>query len=134
MADAPTIKSMMEENRVFDPPAKLKENAWIKNFDEYKTMYDRSIDDPDTFWAEMAENFTWTKKWDKVRSYDFRDKIDIKFYEGAETNITVNCLDRHVEAGKGDRTAIIWKATIRAKSKNTPTRNCSARFASAPTS
>jgi acetyl-CoA synthetase len=109
MAESPTIKSMMDENRKFEPPAELVQDAWIKSFDEYKKMYDRSINDPETFWAEIAEGYHWNKKWNKVRSYDFRNKIDIKFFDGGETNITYNCLDRHVKAGRGDRIAIIWE-------------------------
>ncbi len=109
MAEAPTIKSMMEETRKFEPPANLKKNAWIKSFDEYKKMYDRSISDPEGFWGEAAEGYFWHKKWKKVRSYDFRNKIDIKFFEGGETNITYNCLDRHVKDGRGDRTALVWE-------------------------
>jgi len=109
MAEAPTIKSMMEENRKFDPPAELVSKAWIKSFDEYKKMYDRSISDPDGFWGEMAQNYHWNKKWDKVRSYDFKDKIDIRYFEGGKTNMSYNCLDRNVDAGKGDRTALIWE-------------------------
>ena len=109
MAEKHTIKSMMDETRKFDPPAELKKNAWIKSFDEYKKMWDQSINDPETFWSNMAEEFTWFKKWNKVRSYDFKDKIDIKYFEGAETNISVNCLDRWVKAGKGNRVAIIWE-------------------------
>ena len=109
MAEKPTIKSMMEEERKFDPPPELRNKAWIKSFNEYKKLYDRSIKDPDGFWAEMAEGFTWYKKWKKVRSYDFKNKIDIKFFDGAQTNVSVNCLDRHVEAGKGNRVALIWE-------------------------
>ncbi|MFH0799460.1 MAG: acetate--CoA ligase [Pseudomonadota bacterium] len=109
MAETHTIKSMMEETRKFDPPHALSEKAWIKNFSDYKKMYDRSINDPEGFWSEMAGSFVWYKKWDKVRSFDFKGKIDIKFFEGAETNMSVNCLDRHVDAGRGDRRAIIWE-------------------------
>lgn len=109
MSETPTIKSMMEETRKFDPPALLRERAWIKSYDEYKKMYDRSIADPEGFWAEIANDFEWFKKWTKVRSYDFKNKIDIKWYEDAETNVTVNCLDRHVKKGLGNRTAIIWE-------------------------
>jgi acetyl-CoA synthetase len=109
MAEAQSFKSMMEEKRVFNPPTNLTDKAWIKSFDEYKKMWERSISDPENFWAEMANNFEWFEKWNNVRSYDFKDKIDIKWFEGGKTNVTVNCLDRHVKAGKGDRTAIIWE-------------------------
>ncbi|MFH1652920.1 MAG: acetate--CoA ligase [Pseudomonadota bacterium] len=109
MTDAHTIKSMMDEKRKFEPSKALSEHAWVKNFEEYKKLWERSINDPDGFWAEQADNFFWYKKWDKVRSYDFNNKIEIKFFEGAKTNISVNCLDRHVKEGNGDRTAIIWE-------------------------
>ncbi|MBN1282995.1 MAG: acetate--CoA ligase [Proteobacteria bacterium] len=99
----------MEETRRFDPPAELKQKAWVKSFEEYKKMYDRSISDPDGFWGEMAGNFEWYRKWDKVRSYDFREKIDIRYYDGGQTNVTVNCLDRNVKAGKGDKVALLWE-------------------------
>ncbi len=100
----------MAEEKVFNPPADFSNNAWIKNMEQYREMYKRSIEDPEGFWAEMAENFHWHKKWDKVRSYSFeKGNVFIKFFEGAKTNITYNCLDRHVEAGLGDRTAIIWE-------------------------
>jgi acetyl-CoA synthetase len=118
MSENATIKSMMEENRRFSPPAELKNNAWIKSYDEYKEMYDRSINDPEGFWADMAENFHWNKKWDKVREFDFKNDISIKFFEGAETNMSYNCLDRQVKAGNGDRTAIIWEGNDPSDSKN----------------
>ena len=104
-----TIKSMMDETRKFEPPAELKNNAWIKSFEEYKKMWEESINDPEKFWSKMADEFVWFKKWDKVRSYDFKNKIDIKYFDGAETNLSVNCLDRWVKEGKGDRVAIIWE-------------------------
>jgi len=98
---------MSVENRKFDPPKELSKNAWVKSFAEYKKMYDRSIKDPEGFWGDVAKEFHWYKPWKKVRSYDFNNKIDIKWFEGGKTNITVNCLDRHIENGKGDRVAII---------------------------
>ena len=109
MSETHTIKSMMEETRKFDPPKALSEKAWVKSFDEYKKMYDRSINDPEGFWGEIAGSFEWFKKWNKVRSYDFKNNIDIKWFEGAETNMSVNCLDRHVKAGNGNRRALIWE-------------------------
>jgi acetyl-CoA synthetase len=117
MADKPTIKSMMEETRKFNPPAELSNNAWIKSFNDYKKMYDKSINDPEGFWGEMAADFTWYKKWNKVREYDFKNKIDIKYFDGAETNVSVNCLDRQVERGNGDRVAIIWEGNEPNQSK-----------------
>ncbi len=109
MSEQKNITSMSLENRKFEPPKELAKHAWLKSFDEYKKMYDRSINDPDGFWGDIAKEFHWYKPWKNVRSYDFTDKIDIKWFEGGKTNITVNCLDRHIESGKGDRVAIIWE-------------------------
>ena len=104
------ITSVSLEERVFEPPKERFENAWIKTMDQYKAMYQHSIDDPEGFWGEVAEDFIWYKKWDRVRSYDFHaDPIQVRFFEGGKTNLSVNCLDRHVDAGKGDRVALIWE-------------------------
>src|SRR3989338_5090871 len=72
-------------------------------------MWEESVKNPEIFWSRMAENFVWFKKWTKVIEYDFKDRISIKWFDGAQTNITVNCLDRHVEAGMGERIAYIWE-------------------------
>ena len=79
----------------------------IKSLDDYKSAYQSSIENPQAFWAEQAEHFTWRKKWDTIHSGGF-EKGDIKWFEGAELNITENCLDRHLET-RGDQTAIIWE-------------------------
>lgn len=88
-----------------------QQNALVKSIDEYKKLYNRSINEPENFWSEMAESFHWEKKWDSVREYNYsasKGTIDIKWFNGARTNITYNCLDRHLET-KGDKTAIIWE-------------------------
>ncbi len=79
----------------------------IKTTEEYQQAYQRSVEDPEGFWAEQAETFTWKKKWDKVLEWDFR-KPDVKWFIGGKLNITENCLDRHLET-KGDQTAIIFE-------------------------
>jgi len=98
---------MEESDVIYEPPAEFVEKAYIKSFDEYREMYRRSIKDPEGFWAEQAENFVWFRKWDRVRYFDFID-AEIRFFEGARTNITYNCLDRHIET-RGDQVAIIWE-------------------------
>jgi len=77
----------------------------IKTYDEYKKVYQRSMDEPEGFWSEIAENFTWRKKWDKVLEWNFSEP-DVKWFQGAKLNITENCLDRHLEK-MGDQPAII---------------------------
>ncbi len=98
-------------DQMFSPPAAFSERAWIKSLDQYKKMYQRSIEDPDGFWGEIASEFHWFKKWDKVRDYNFdrrEGKIHIEWFAGGKTNITYNALDRHL-ATRGDQVAIIWE-------------------------
>ncbi|MEN8187191.1 MAG: acetate--CoA ligase [Bacteroidota bacterium] len=79
----------------------------IKSFKEYKVQYQKSIKEPEEFWAEIAEDFYWRKKWDNILEWDFT-KPDVKWFQGAKLNITENCLDRHLDT-LGNKTAIIWE-------------------------
>ena len=95
-------------NKVFNPPFSFSSKAHVKSFDEYKTEYDLSIIDRNAYWAEKAEQISWSKKWDSVGEYDYLSG-NIKWFEGGKLNVSYNCLDRHVEAGYGGRTALIWE-------------------------
>src|ERR1700756_5996939 len=79
----------------------------LKTLAEYKAAYDTSVKEPEKFWASIAENFTWKKKWDKVLDWNFTEP-KIEWFKGAKLNITENCLDRHLEKS-GDKPAIIWE-------------------------
>ena len=94
--------------KVFQPAPEWSASAHIKNMDQYREIYDRSIQNQDAFWADIAERITWTKKWDRISDVDYT-KAQIKWFEGGKLNVSYNCLDRHVEAGHGDRTALIWE-------------------------
>jgi acetyl-CoA synthetase len=80
----------------------------IKSIEQYHEAYKKSLDDPEGFWAEQAETFTWHQKWHTVLKNDFITP-DVRWFEGGKMNITENCLDRHI-ATKGDQTAILWEA------------------------
>ena len=83
-------------------------NYHIKNLEEYYQVYRKSVRDPETFWEEVAEeHFVWRKRWNRVLHWDFT-KPEIKWFEGAELNITENCIDRHL-ATRGDKTAILFE-------------------------
>ena len=82
--------------------------AKVKNELEYTEIYNSSIDNPDTFWSEIAERISWYKKWDKVSSVDY-ERVNINWFEGAKLNVSYNCLDRHVQNGQGDKIALIWE-------------------------
>ena len=93
---------------MFPPASAFSEQAHIKSMDQYRKMYQESIDDPEGFWSKMAADFHWQQKWNKVWEYDFKDTISVKWFIGAKTNITYNCLDRHLDK-RGDQVAIIWE-------------------------
>jgi acetyl-CoA synthetase len=79
----------------------------IHSYKKYKEDYVQSVEDPSKFWGDVAEQFVWRKKWDKVVNADM-STADIKWFEGGTLNITENCLDRHLET-HGNKTAIIWE-------------------------
>lgn len=83
-------------------------NAHISSMEQYQKIYDESVADPESFWANVAERITWYKKWDTIREYDFVS-ANIRWFDGGKLNACYNCLDRHVESGHGDSTAIIWE-------------------------
>lgn len=98
-------------DELYYPKPEFSRNAWIKSMDQYQEMYARSINDPEKFWAEQAQSFSWFKTWDNVMAfnYDVRNsKVLIQWYRNAKTNISFNCLDRHLE-NRGNQTAIIWE-------------------------
>lgn len=80
----------------------------IKTLEAYQQHYKQSVQNPEAFWAGIAETFTWKKKWDKVLEWNFKEP-DIQWFKGGKLNITENCLDRHLEKN-GDTPAIIWES------------------------
>lgn len=99
----------MSDNKIYNVPAEFAAKANI-NAEQYKTLYQQSVDDPETFWAEQASQFlNWSKPWDKVMDYSFDAKdLYIKWFQGGKLNVAYNCIDRHLES-KGNQTAIIWE-------------------------
>lgn len=91
--------------------------AHVNSLEAYQMQYAESIQDPGAFWANIAERVTWYQKWDTVRDYDFVNG-EIKWFEGGTLNACYNCLDRHVEAGHGDATAIIWEGNSPTEDKH----------------
>jgi acetyl-CoA synthetase len=99
----------MSENKVYPVPADFAAQANI-NEEQSQAMYRQSIEDPEGFWAEQAEQYvTWFKKWDKVLDWSFdKDDLHINWFKGAKLNVSYNCLDRHLDS-RGDQVAIIWE-------------------------
>jgi acetyl-CoA synthetase len=110
MADsASNISSMLQEHRVFPPkPASASgfERWHIGSLDEYRRLHVRSIAEPDAFWGEEARRLDWFKPWDRVLEWH---APDARWFVGGEINACYNCVDRHVQAGFGDQTAIVWE-------------------------
>ncbi len=103
------ITSLLSEGKVFDPPEEGRDQAFIKSMDEYRAIYRRSMEDPEGYWAERAEELvSWEKKWDKVLEWDFT-KPEIKWFQGGRLNMSYNCLDRHLTDGRRNKAAIIWQ-------------------------
>jgi acetyl-CoA synthetase len=105
-----SIESMSQEARVFDPPDRARDRAYISSREQYEEMYKRSVEDPESFWADAADEFLyWHKKWDKVLDWEF-DTPRIEWFKGGQTNVAYNCIDRHVETWRRNKAAIIWES------------------------
>ncbi|MEO5905889.1 MAG: acetyl-coenzyme A synthetase N-terminal domain-containing protein, partial [Saprospiraceae bacterium] len=79
----------------------------IGSFEEYQNAYKRSVEQPEAFWAEQAKSFVWEKEWAEVLQWNFHT-AETQWFIGGKLNITVNCLDRHLEE-RGDQVALIWE-------------------------
>ncbi|HEX5037216.1 MAG TPA: acetate--CoA ligase [bacterium] len=102
-----SIDSLSQESRVFPPPPSARQASWIKDLPSYQKMYERSLADPEGFWGEIAGEFFWHRPWSRVLSYDWKNKIEIRWFEGGQTNLCANAIDRHLPK-HADRTAYLW--------------------------
>jgi acetyl-CoA synthetase len=103
----PTIESILQENRLFQPSAEFAQAAQIKNLDEYRSLYDRASADPQKFWADLAEQeLHWFQKWDTV--LDWSNPPFAKWFVNGKINLSYNCLDRHLTT-RPNKPAIVWE-------------------------
>ena len=103
------MESVLTENRLFNPVDISPDYAKTgMSMEEYQKLYKRSIEDREGFWDEQAKSINWFKPYDKV--WEKTDLFPGKWFVGGKLNVAYNCLDRHVNAGNGDRVAIIWEA------------------------
>lgn len=102
-----SISHVLEETRLIEPPAEFVEQAEIRSQAQYQKLYDQSINDPDTFWGSVASELHWFKKWDRI--LDSSEAPTHKWFVGAKTNISYNCLDRHLDGARKNKAAIIWE-------------------------
>ncbi len=100
------IESVLTETRSFDPPEEFAQSARVKSLADYEALYKRADDDPDGYWSEVAGELHWHRPWSKVHSWKLPDA---KWFVGAETNLSYNCLDHQISKGLGDKTAILFE-------------------------
>src|SRR5262245_39314371 len=100
------IRSVLREERVFQPPADFAARAHYKSPEDYERAYRRSIDAPEEFWGEMASHLHWFRRWDRVLEWNVPWA---KWFVGGQTNIAYNCLDRQIESGRRNKAALIWE-------------------------
>jgi acetyl-CoA synthetase len=114
MADATAkgLQSLLSENRTFPPPASIRANAWISSMEQYQSMWEESIQNPDKFWLEKAEMLTWFKKPTKSLVYTWNTKarkIEHTWFADGQLNVSYNCLDRHLGTPIENKVAILWQ-------------------------
>ncbi len=101
------IESVLQEARKFEPPAEFIEKSNFKSLQEYQDLRERSLEEPEKFWADLAQSqLHWFKQWEKV--LDWQPPI-AKWFVGGKLNISYNCLDRHLHSWRKNKAAIIWE-------------------------
>ena len=102
------MADVTEETKLYPPSKEFVDQAYVKSRDEYEKMWKQSVQDPETFWGNIAKELHWFKPWLKVNREEFA-KGDIEWFIGGKTNISYNCLDYQIEKGKGDKVAILFQ-------------------------
>ncbi|MGH9899244.1 MAG: acetate--CoA ligase [Pyrinomonadaceae bacterium] len=100
------IESVLQESRIFPPPEEFATNAHIKSMEEYERLYAEAERDPEAFWANIAEELHWFKRWDRVLDWQ---PPHARWFVGGTTNVSYNCLDRHLTTPRKNKAAIIWE-------------------------
>src|SRR5438093_6964401 len=100
------ITSVLKEERTFPPSESFSKQAHIKSLAEYEKIYREAEADPEKFWAGIAEELDWFKKWDRVLEWNYPSA---KWFVGGQINISYNCLDRHLKTWRKNKAAIIWE-------------------------
>ena len=101
------IEHILDEGRLFAPPAAFAARATIRTQEEYQRLYARSLQDPDGFWGDVAGELEWLHPWERVVNWD--NPPFARWFDGALTNITLNCLDRHITTALKNKAAILWE-------------------------
>lgn len=106
-ARSQNIESVLREDRKFAPKPEFSKEAHVKSLAQYRKLYNASVKDPEKFWAEQAESeLLWFKPWKKVLQWK---APNAKWFVGGQTNVSANCLDRHLDTDLANKAAIIWE-------------------------
>src|SRR5262245_17895547 len=98
----------MAENTSYAPSGEFVRNAHVQGTEGYRKLYDQAEADPEKFWGDLAQReLHWFKKWDHV--LDSSNAPFFKWFSGAKTNVSYNCLDRHLDGSRRDKPALIWE-------------------------
>jgi len=100
-----------ESSELIAPPSRVSEGSHVGSMKDYLALYQKSIDDPEGFWSEVADDFHWFSKWEQVRSHNYDRRtgpVSVEWFSGAKTNVCYNCVDRHLGT-RSEKTAIIWE-------------------------
>ncbi|HMS66224.1 MAG TPA: acetate--CoA ligase [Ignavibacteria bacterium] len=103
------ITSLSRENRIFKPNKAFAKEAYIKSFQQYKKFYDKSIKDPEKFWAKIADELHWFKKWKTVLKWKAPHS---QWFAGGKINLSYNCLDRHLEGHRKNKVALFFEGEL----------------------
>mgnify|MGYP001225183480 CR=1 FL=1 len=106
MAERESIESLLHENRLFPPTQRASEGAEIGSLEQWRQTRRRSLEDPEGFWDQEARRLRWFTPWSKTLEWA---APDAKWFVGGTTNLCFNCVDRHIDEGRGDATAILWE-------------------------
>ncbi len=106
MSHAESIESVLQEHRIFPPPEAFAAAAHVQTRGQYDEFHRRALADPQAFWAEIAREFHWFEPWTQTLDWKLPDA---RWFVGGRTNLSYNCLDRQIERGRGDHTAILFE-------------------------
>ena len=101
-----SIESVLHEDRVFEPPSDFSEHSHISSFSEYEKIYDEAAQDPVGFWESVAKGLHWFEHWHTALEWN---EPFAKWFVGGKTNVSYNCIDRHLSTHRRNKAAIIWE-------------------------
>jgi len=103
---------VQQKDGKYYPDKLFSEMAWVKSIDQYNEIYRRSVEDPENFWKEISQELVWFKKPEKILDYNFdirKGRVFHEWFKGGFTNVSYNCLDRHLDTANRNKAAIIWQ-------------------------